>query len=74
MLNKIFCRQIRMLMNLILNVKHCSIIRNVLENLMMLFIKVRCSLQFKQQNEATNKMNCTLQVAARQKWGNNIYK
>ena len=60
-------------MNLILNVKHCSIIHDVQENLMM-FIKVRYSLQFKQQNEATNKMNCTLQVAAQQKWGNNIYK
>ena len=41
---------------------------DVLENLMM-FIKVCYSLQFKQQNEATNKMNCTLQVAAQEKWG-----
>ena len=49
------------------------LIHDVLENLMM-FIKVRYSLQFKQQTEATNKMNCTLQVAAQQKWGNNIYK
>ena len=46
---------------------------DVLENLMM-FIKVRYSLQFKQQNGATNKMNCTVQVAAQEKWGNNIYK
>ena len=49
------------------------LIHDVLENLMM-FIKVRYSLQFKLQNEATNKMNCTLQVAAQEKWGNNIYK
>ena len=49
------------------------LIHDVLENLMM-FIKVRYSLQFKQQNEATNKMNCTMKVAAQQKWGNNIYK
>ena len=41
------------------------LIHDVLENLMM-FIKVRYSLQFKQQNEATNKMNCTVQVAAQQ--------
>ena len=61
-------------MNLILNVKHCSIICDVELEILMMFMKVRCSLQFKQQNEATNKMNCTLQVAAQQKWGNNIYK